>query len=59
MVLTDVATGWTECIPLVVREAEMVVHALERARELFPISLHGVDLDNDGLFINDLVVGWR
>ena len=28
----------------------MVVHALERARELFPISLHGVDLDNDGLY---------
>ena len=37
MVLTDVATGWTECIPIVVREAEMVVHALSRARELFPL----------------------
>ena len=36
LVLTDVATGWTECIPVVVREAEMVIHALRRARELFP-----------------------
>jgi len=58
MVLTDVATGWTECIPLVVREAEMVVHALRRARELFPFPLRGVDFDNDSLFMNDLVVGW-
>ena len=58
MVLTDVATGWTECIPLVVREAEMVVHALGRARELFPFPLRGVDFDHDSLFINDLVVGW-
>ncbi len=58
MVLTDVATGWTECVPIVVREAEMVVHALGRARELFPFPLRGVDFDNDSLFMNDLVVGW-
>ena len=58
MVLTDVATGWTECIPIVVREAEMVVHALGRARELFPFPVRGVDFNNDGLFMNDLVVGW-
>ena len=58
LVLTDVATGWTECIPLVVREAEMVVHALGRARELFPFPLRGVDFDNDALFMNEAVVGW-
>ncbi len=58
IVLTDVATGWTECIPIVVRKAEMVVHALGRARELFPFPLRGVDFDNDSLFMNDLVVGW-
>jgi hypothetical protein len=58
LVLTDVATGWTECIPIVVREAKMVVHALGRARELFPFPLRGVDFDNDSLFMNDLVVGW-
>ena len=63
MVLTDVATGWTECIPsrrardMWVREAEMVVHALERARAV-PVPLLGVDFDNDSPFMNDLVVGW-
>ena len=58
MVLTDVATGWTECVLIVVREAEVVMHALGRARELFPFPLRGVDFDNDSLFMNDLVVGW-
>jgi hypothetical protein len=58
LVLTDVATGWTECIPIVVREAKMVVHALGHARGLFPFPLRGVDFDNDSLFMNDLVVGW-
>ena len=58
MVLTDIATGWTECIPIVVREAEMVEHALCQARELFPFPLRGVDFDNDSLFMNELVVGW-
>ena len=58
MVLTDVAAGWTECIPIGVREAEMVMHALGRAREPVPFPLRGVDFDNDSLFMNDLVVGW-
>lgn len=58
LVVTDVATSWTECIPIVVREAEIVVHALRRARELLPFPLRGIDFDNDGLFMNDQVVGW-
>ena len=36
----------------------MVMHALDRALELFPLPLRGVDFDNDSLFMNDLVVGW-
>lgn len=39
LVLTDVATGWTECIPLVLRESGLVIEALGRARELFPFPL--------------------
>jgi hypothetical protein len=33
LVLTDVATGWTECTPLVLRESGLVIEALGRARE--------------------------
>src|SRR6202171_4539951 len=29
LTMVDVATGWTECLPLVTRESGLVVHALE------------------------------
>jgi hypothetical protein len=58
MVLTDIATGWTECVPLVARSGALVIEALATAMELFPFPLHGVDFDNDGLFMNEPVVTW-
>lgn len=58
LVMTDVATGWTECIPIVVREGTLVVEALAQARTLFPFPLSGVDFDNDSAFMNDTVVSW-
>src|SRR5216683_4984271 len=36
LTLTDVATGWTECLPLLNRCQEMVLAAFQRARTLFP-----------------------
>jgi hypothetical protein len=35
LVLTDVATGWTECIPLVLRESGLVIEALRRGAGCF------------------------
>jgi hypothetical protein len=58
VVLTDVATGWTECVPILVRESALVLEALERARTLFPFPLKGVDFDNDSAFMNELVIAW-
>jgi hypothetical protein len=58
MVLTDVATGWTECLPLVARSGALVIEALAVAMTLFPFPLRGVDFDNDGLFMNEPVVTW-
>ena len=58
VVLTDVATGWTECVPIVVRDGALVIEALGRARELFPFPLKGVDFDNDSAFMNEPVIGW-
>ena len=58
MVLTDVATGWTECLPLVARSGVLVIEALAAAMELFPFPLRGGDFDNDGLFTNEPVVAW-
>jgi hypothetical protein len=58
MVLTDIATGWTECVPVVVRSGELVIEALAAAADLFPFPLRGVDFDNDGAFMNEPVVQW-
>ena len=34
--MMGVATGWTECFPLVLRESALVVERIERAQSLFP-----------------------
>jgi hypothetical protein len=56
--MVDVATGWTECLPLVTRDGSLVVEAMKHARSLFPWLLRGVDFDNDSAFMNDVVVPW-
>jgi hypothetical protein len=58
LTMVDVATGWTECMPLVTRESGLVVRAMERAQSLFPWLIRGADFDNDSAFMNDVVVPW-
>ena len=58
LTMVDVATGWTECLPLVTRDGSLVVEAINRAQSLFPWLLRGVDFDNDSAFMNDVVVPW-
>jgi hypothetical protein len=52
LTLTDVATGWTECVPLLHRGQALVIQALDRARQLLPFPMLGLDTDNGGEFIN-------
>jgi site-specific recombinase XerD len=58
LTLTDVATGWTECLPLLNRGREVVLTALQRARMLFPFPILGIDTDNGGEFINEEVASY-
>ena len=58
LTMVDVATGWTECLPLVNRDGSLVIEAIKRAQSLFPWLLRGVDFDNDSAFMNELVVPW-
>jgi hypothetical protein len=58
IVLTDIATGWTECVPVRTRESGLVIAAIKQARSQFPFPLLGVDFDNDSAFMNELVVCW-
>jgi hypothetical protein len=57
-VLTDIATGWVECLPLLHRSGKSVVHAIERAKELVPFPILGVDTDNGSEFINNELVAY-
>ena len=58
LTMVDVATGWTECLPLLTRESGLVVEAMARAQGLFPWPMLGADFDNDSAFMNDVVVPW-
>src|SRR4249919_2131346 len=58
LTMVDIATGWTECLPLVARDGSLVVEAMRRAQSLFPWLMRGADFDNDSAFMNDVVVGW-
>ncbi len=57
LVLTDVASGWTECIALPVREQALIVEAIKVVRMQLPFPLLGLDTDNDSAFMNDTL--WK
>jgi len=58
LTLTDIASGWTECVALVVREGGLIVEALTRLRETMPFPLLGFDTDNGSEFINQTVLDY-
>ncbi len=53
LTLTDIATGWTECLPLLSKSSEAVLSALQQARACFPFPILGLDTDNGCEFINE------
>ena len=56
LTLTDIASGWTECVALLVRDGSLVVDALDRLRVALPFPLRGIDTDNGSEFLNhDLI----
>jgi hypothetical protein len=55
LTVTDIATGWTECAPLLVREQTLLTEVLGEVRKLLPFPLLGFDSDNDSVFMNETV----
>ena len=55
LVVTDIATGWTECAPLLVREQVLLTRVLDEVRKTLPFPLLGFDTDNDSVFMNETV----
>lgn len=58
LTLTDVATGWTECLPVLGRSRELVLAAFQHACTLFPFPILGLDTDCGGEFLNEDMVGY-
>jgi hypothetical protein len=58
LVLTDIASGWTEAIAMVVREQTLVTESVSAVRTKLPFTVRGLDVDNDSAFINDTLVSY-
>jgi hypothetical protein len=52
---TDLCTGWTDVTAVLHRSQEAVSEAIQRMRQRLPFPLLGLDSDNGGEFINDLL----
>ncbi len=55
LVVTDIASGWTELAPLLVREQTLLVNVLGEIRRRLPFPLLGFDTDNNTVFMNGTV----
>ena len=58
LVLTDIATGWTEFAPLLFREQRLLTEVLGVMQTEIPMPILGLDTDNDSVFMNETVLGW-
>ena len=54
-VLTDIASGWTECIALPMRNQVLTIRAIVQAQHQLPFKMQGIDTDNDSAFMNQMV----
>ena len=55
LTLTDIATEWTECAPVLVREQKLLTAVLSELRKVLLFALLGFDTDNDSVFMNETV----
>ncbi|MGE4206984.1 MAG: DDE-type integrase/transposase/recombinase [Vulcanimicrobiota bacterium] len=56
LVLTDVATGWTECQALLCKSQWNVIQGLEKTIASLPFPLLGLDTDNGSEFLNNSLI---
>ena len=55
LTLTDIASGWTECVAMRVRDQMLVIEAFEKVAAELPFAMLGVDSDNDSTFMSQAV----
>ena len=55
LVMTDIASGWTECIAMQVRNQLLVVEGFAKASQDRPFVISGINTDNGSKFVNEIV----
>ncbi|CAB3743292.1 ISNCY family transposase ISBj12 [Paraburkholderia phenoliruptrix] len=55
LTLTDIASGWTECVAMRTRNQMLVIEAFDKVAVDLPFAMLGVDSDNDTAFMNQNV----
>jgi hypothetical protein len=55
LTLTDIASGWTECVSMRRRNQMLVIEAFDQVAADLPFPMLGVDSDNDTAFMNQSV----
>lgn len=55
LTLTDIASGWTECVAMRIRDQMLVIEALEKVTADLPFEMLGIDSDNDSTFMSQAV----
>ncbi|MFZ2651524.1 MAG: transposase family protein [Burkholderiaceae bacterium] len=55
LTLTDIASGWTECVAMRVRDQMLVIEAFEKVTANLPFAMLGVDSDNDSTFMSQAI----
>ena len=58
LVLTDIASTWTECIAMPMRNQSLIAEALDAAASNIPFAMLGIDTDNDSAFINQTIIDY-
>ncbi|WP_222945794.1 MULTISPECIES: ISAs1 family transposase [Paraburkholderia] len=58
LTLTDIASGWTECVAMRVRNQRLVIEGFEKAAADLPFAMLGVDSDHDSAFMNQSVLDY-
>jgi hypothetical protein len=56
--VTDLSTGWSERVPVMGRNQEPVLEAMQRIRQQLPFPLLGIHPDNGHEFINRRLINW-
>jgi len=56
--MTDIATGWTEPFALLRKGSSDVIAGFEKACQLVPFPILGLDCDNGTEFLNEYLIRW-